>query len=155
MKNRMLTIGATVLATLSSVGCGRITEPTMPASSSPVTSLPASSPASTVVHDGPPVAATLMGNNHLILRGSGWQELYSVSLLTEPTGGGVQSYVNIGIEAPWILRHTPRVVQLTNVNIILDAYGLLGSHTLISFLVSDQFGNLIQERVLDSPIVLR
>jgi hypothetical protein len=111
-----------------------------------------------VVPDGPPVTARLLGNNHLTLHGFGWQELYGVSLLTRPTGGGVESvesYVNTTIESPWVLHHTPTIVQLTDVNIILDGYGLVGSQTLLSFRVTDGFGNLIQERILDTPLVLR
>lgn len=149
------TVGATVIAALSVVGCDRITEPTTPASSSTVTSLPPRSPLGAVVPDGAPVAARLLGNNRLNLYGFGWRELYGIALLTRPTGGGVESYVNITIESSRLLQHTPSTVQLTDVNIILDDDGLAGSQTLLSFRVADGFGNLIQERILDQPLVLR
>lgn len=159
MKDRqfgyLVTVGATVFAALSVVGCDRITEPVTPAPSSTVTSLPQRSPLGAVVPDGAPVAARLLGNNYLNLHGFGWQELYGIALLTRPTGGGVESYVNTTIESPWMLHHTPTSVQLTDVNIILDGYGLVGSQTLLSFRVTDGFGNLIQERILDTPLVLR
>ena len=154
MRDRqLLTLG--VVAALFAVSCDRLTEPTIPTSGLTVTSSPPRSPLKVVVRDGPPVAARLQGNNHLTLHGAGWQELYGVALLTVPTGGGSESYVNATVDGSFILVHTPSVVQLTDVNIILDAYGLTGSHTLISFRVMDELGNLIQERVLDSPLVLR
>jgi hypothetical protein len=96
-----------------------------------------------------------MGNDHLALYGAGWGDLYGIALLTVPTGGGVQSYVNTTIDSPWTLVHTSNFVQLTDVNTILDAYGLVGSQTLLSFQMRDGAGNLIQERILDSPLVLR
>jgi hypothetical protein len=142
---RLAVIG--VLCALSAAGCGRLAAPTAPAAAGDASFRAVSIEAG-------PAAARLLGRGRLALHGAGWDNLYGVALLTEPTGGGVLSYVNTTIDAPQLLVHTNTLVQV-DIDELLDLYGLPGSQTLLSFQVLDGGGNLIQERIVDPPLVLR